>query len=406
MKTYRITAGLFLSLFIIFAACRDASLINNSSSDETGIGSVSDSAAYFRGINRKIETFRKRGGIFDIAGRLTIDIGDEYVGHYEIYHYSEKSNDKILAGYNNTRHLLELIDLGTQNIYASIPFEKEGPNGVRNITGIFYHNKDSIFVTSDFHLLLLNEHGETKLKIRINQPDEYPLEGIDFSEYYFSPWKDKPIYFYAPHQALIVPVHSAKYSQWTVPQYFESPICAKILLEDRKVELLPLFYPNEYRKYSYGFSNKVFFTYNREKVIAGFTNSPKLVVYDLEKKESSTHNCKSRFDRKMLPYTGLQGDDQAMIEHLDQNTQFMSLHYNSFKNRYYLTSGFMEEDFPGLKFNLTVINEEFETLCELTLPPYFPPIGMFSTLDGLAFRDFQQSSGRQAIYNLVDIDCR
>ena len=66
------------------------------------------------------------------------------------------------------------------------------------------------------------------------------------------PGQNKPIHFYAPKQVLIIPMHSIAYSQWTAPEYYQGPVCAKVMLRTREVETLPLRYSEGYRENTNG----------------------------------------------------------------------------------------------------------------------------------------------------------
>lgn len=406
MRIYLIIGAQLVYFLIVIFACQGVSLEKEEidSLEKDGHQISFDSVTFFKKLDRKIEKFKKEGGLFEFAGEVTLDIGHEYIGRYDISHYAEHSNPAILMGYNNTLHSLEIVDWDHQNIVTSIRLDREGPNGVRNVVGVFYHNQDSIFVLSDFHLLLMNINGEIKLNYAINQTATSKLSGIDFSEQILAPGKGRPIYFYGPQNVLIIPTRHTKHDQWVIPEFYESAVCAKVSLEDRNVELLPLYYPEAYRKQCFGFSNKSFFAYNGKKVVVGFSNSPQLISYDLESEIVSSHDCRSKFYKKMTPFTGHIGDEPAMVAYVNRYTQYMSLYYNPNKQKYYLMSGFKEEDFPGIKFNLSIINEDFITLSELTLSPYFPPIGMISTSAGLAFWDYTKSNNEKSIYQIINLD--
>ncbi len=170
--------------------------------------------------------------------------------------------------------------------------------------------------------------------------------------------------------------------------------------------MLPLYFPDEYKQNSYGLANQPLFAYNREKIVVGFNNSPRLFSYDMENEILKTHDCKSEYYRKMVPYTGYPADQEALMNYINEKTLFISLNYIPNKSHYFLISATDKgQDPSGIRFNLTVLNEELETMCEFSLPDSLLPMHMWNAPNGLAFRASKKSTSTQSVYQVMDIDC-
>jgi hypothetical protein len=334
---------------------------------------------------------------------LKIPLEDKFLANYRRYHYAKREKDDVLVGYNRTSNSIEFINLRSKKIYSSVSFPSNGPDGVRRVNGIFYHNQDSIFILTDFHLILMNETGDRNLDLRINRKDS-DIKSFDFSTNLLIPSEHRPFNYIAEKNILIVPTNFIKYDQWTIPDYYESPICAIVDLNEYQAELLPIFYPEEYTMHSFGLKNRSFFTYKDESIIIGFNNSPNLIHFDLETRQSISNKINSKFYTPMQPYQGAMADRTDLMNYSKNYTTFTRVQYDQFRACYYLLSQHTDPEIGALIMNVSILDDFFDINYELTLPlkKYLNVIGLLEK--GILTRDYPLSTDDQSAFLLINFE--
>ena len=77
---------------------------------------------------------------------------------------------------------LEIYNFATGLYTDSIPIPREGPNSPTNISSVYYHNRDSIFVLDvvEHRILIYNTNGKVSKIVNIdNEADQsHPLWGL------------------------------------------------------------------------------------------------------------------------------------------------------------------------------------------------------------------------------------
>jgi len=85
--------------------------------------------------------------------------------------YVEDKGREYIISYNGMTHSLDVINLNNNSI-SHIKLDKEGTNGIfPDISGLFIHNMDSIFLYSQYVIFQIDGRGEVIQKIIPPVPD-------------------------------------------------------------------------------------------------------------------------------------------------------------------------------------------------------------------------------------------
>ncbi len=149
--------------------------------------------------------------------------------------------EHYLLNVNMRNNSLQLYDLEQSQLIKKIKFEMEGPDGVGDILGTYFHNLDSIFLFSQVlpQIVLTDTSGKVKQVIKYTQPDEYATAFVHNS-YYLSP----PLLI---DGKLRVKTHlPGNYLNMTEEILSQSAIGLEIDLKTAKVNTLNVKYPAGY----------------------------------------------------------------------------------------------------------------------------------------------------------------
>ncbi|HMN90620.1 MAG TPA: DUF4221 family protein, partial [Saprospiraceae bacterium] len=253
---------------------------------------------------------------------------------------------------------------------TSIQIPKEGPGGMSEVGSFFYHNADTIFLLSQYSFSIINTEGKSLFSTKINQNNS-ALKGIDFSVLSIYPdlAHSAPIYYRANEHALYVPVKHVG-SEFSA-SYYSYPICARILLPEFKVELLPIYYPKAFENKWYGLLDKPNITFLDDKIIFSFKNNSNIFMYDDKLKNTTTYEIPSKYcDNQAKPLSvNLKDDGEAINKHLNNSPIFFGLIYDKFRNQYYRLHTAPSNNEDGTRRGyLTFLDADFNIMTEVALP--------------------------------------
>ncbi|MBS3742649.1 MAG: DUF4221 family protein, partial [Candidatus Cloacimonetes bacterium] len=107
---------------------------------------------------------------------------------YSIYQNVFVNGTNYLAGYNRDMHSIDVFDLNEKEFFKHIKLDKQGPNGLRGLTGFCIHNWDSIFVRGARKLHLIDSVGLVKHSINLPKYEKEVkgtlTAGINFGLHY------------------------------------------------------------------------------------------------------------------------------------------------------------------------------------------------------------------------------
>jgi hypothetical protein len=298
---------------------------------------------------------------------------------YRICQQVKIKDENFLVGYDYMLNQLEIWNFDKLTPEKIIQIPKEGPGGMSEIGSFFYHNADTIFLLSQYSFGIINAEGESLFYTKINQHNS-ALKEIDFSVLSIYPdlAHSAPIYYRSNEHALYVPVKHSE-SEFSA-SYYSYPICARILLPELRVELLPIYYPQEFKDQWFGLLDKPNITFLDNKIIYSFKNNSRIFVYDDVSQKSTAYDVQSKFcDNKATPLNAnLKNDGEAINKHLNSSPIFFGLIYDQFRDQYYRlhTAPSNTEDGTRRGF-LTFLDADFNIIDEIALP--FRKYALFRT---------------------------
>lgn len=306
----------------------------------------------------------------DTSNIITVPIDLDMSLRMEVVQYFEIEGNTQLMMYNRPKNQLDWIDLDRRQVVRKIPLPREGPHGIRKVLHFYFHNSDSIFVVSDYHLHLIDQEGNFAYSKLINNTGS-TLKGINFDQYYLRVTRDRPIFF--QHGELYCSISRVDHDRYTLPEYYEGPLVVKINLKDWKLETLPIFYPPELKENFYGFLSDVNFTFFPDRILYNFKYLPDVYIYDLQSGEITSISLPSQFlSSDPQPYSGTAGSGEELVKHLTMQVEFrgiMDILENDYYARFVMIPS--KEHFGKTKrVGISFFDRNFNVIEELTLPNY------------------------------------
>lgn len=295
---------------------------------------------------------------------LIIPISLDQLNSYQVFsNYSENDNNRLVA-YNRVKHSLDYFDLDNSKVIKSENLFYEGPNGVGEVSSIFWHNSDSIFMYERGKLHLFNEKG-----IKINSIDLYSLFsdkklGEPVCNFYFKlsyREKEKLIYFSLIH-------HGA-----SLQERANLPLIASLNIETLEVKALPITHTDHYKKAG---GNVGFITYLG---FQGFMEDQ--MVYNFQYESSLfSFDSKNQLVSSGLSHEGEFIPELIDLENIDQhaidNPHFLTPIPDNYRNLIYRgTWGapdplLPESGFTEKKISISVFDSDLSLLSTFDLPNY------------------------------------
>ncbi len=298
-------------------------------------------------------------------------------------------------GYNHKAHALDFFDLASKLPTNSVKLDILGPNGLKEISGLIYHNNDSIFVLTENIIALIDATGRINRRIQINRG----LDGVNelFKEYVAVNSDAINSFLFNPaNSSLYLPGYNRKHSA-SSSKHYRSPVVLEINLNPKTpVKLVEVTYPHLYVENFYGYMDQPSLSMvTPSSVSVSFPIEPNLYTYDLLKKELKAFGgSKIGNDSlaKPLKWDAFEDEDQKM-RHYWESPFYGPLLYDRTDNLYYRLNlramNYIAKNGVFPSFNdkqkaLTIFNKQLEIIGEIALndPNYFIQ-GAFVTPAGL-----------------------
>lgn len=325
------------------------------------------------------ESGEKRCAIMTSELDIPLDGPSLFNSRFNFGQYQKINGADYYFGYSFQLNQLEWFDLGKKKAIGKLPLnETSGRAQAPSIFSFYVHNLDSIFLLSLTKLQMVNAKGKVLFSKKINQAALGEKSGIDFNRYsvYNTPMNDSPLYFSAVKNQLFFPVkaNTSRYSK----EKFKAPLCGAYDLEKDQFQLLPVPFPDEYRDRFYPF-DKARMTFLEDRILYSFSFSSKVYIYDHKTQTIHNYDAKSRqLPNEAAPLKKSEiRDNKANLRHISLHSDFLGLHYDEEKERYYRLAFAPYEDhlMNGQEGKrgalwLLVYDPEFEVLKENRLEDY------------------------------------
>ena len=165
---------------------------------------------------------------------------------FSVFTINQKSNEFI--GFNNTINALEFFNLKEQKFIKRLNLDGDGPNAIRNITGLYYHNKDSIFTYSRGEISIINEISGEISKINI-------FKKMESSNIEFEPIVNNHFRLYYDSISKTIPFVNIYFGK---DKGYEdtAPLLSFLDLKDSNIQTIPYFHTESFNSTSeFGFLN-------------------------------------------------------------------------------------------------------------------------------------------------------
>jgi hypothetical protein len=317
---------------------------------------------------------------------ITIRIDSVSLPFYSIFHSFQENNEEYFLGYNKVYHSLDVFNLSSQKMSVRVPLERQGPNSVGNVEGIFWINQDSIFIYSPKWFSIINDKGKVIEKIQLDSR-------LEISELitnaYFKMFYNKSknvIYFFN-----VFPANKRK-------EYLREPLVTELNLTSKKLKDLPITFSDYYIQKNgevgylawlnlYGMKN--------DEIVYNFQYEPTIFTYNVQTKEKKEYKAESKRFLNYARILPINTDTEKWSIHALENTHFFHVLVDPWRSLNYrvnwesISSKKNEGDlnsFMDKPFSLTVMNEDFQTVEEFKLPSNLININTwFVNSEGLLF---------------------
>lgn len=129
----------------------------------------------------------------EVIGEKKFELDSLSTGRGDAIQVYPGDNPQYLIFQHRGINLISVFDLNSGELFSKIVLEKEGPNGVGDgITGMHFHNFDSIFLFSilEQKIFLIDSSSRLKDKISLLNENYYTILGTSFPGFF----KDSSLY--------------------------------------------------------------------------------------------------------------------------------------------------------------------------------------------------------------------
>lgn len=264
-----------------------------------------------------------------------------------------------MIAYSDPLHCIDLIALNGASDFQQIKLEKEGPNGVTDISGLFYYDNTFVLKTS-IGFCRINKDGEIVSKWSLNDylsknegygqrfPEQYEI----FNFY-------KHIGFDVQEGLIAQPI----YQYEKVNGQYPTRILILSCKDWQVVDEIDLVYPEKLKQEKWlGCLGKVQALPHGDKVIYNFPASSDIFVYDRKTKTTKVHSIATKYTEA---YSRCEDEQDSGLK----GVYFMPVRYDYRHNSFWRVQ--QKKIIRGLanrSFSVTHLTPEFEVINEYDIP--------------------------------------
>jgi hypothetical protein len=348
----------------------------------------------------------------DIEITDTIIIENPKSSSYMSYNNQLKDDTLIQLNYANTNSI-DLFSLNDKNHVKNISFKSNGPQGVGNIQGFFYKNKDSIYLFNDTQVVLVDDEKQKQ--------SIYDIKG-DYDEIWYPlkisnggmPYVDSNKIFFG----------KTDFEKMTSNRYYQADLLMSFDLATKEKMQYDIHFPSTYldncwqmnqADFSYTFNNK------DDYLVFSFTANPNIFVFSYKtNKLKEVINLEYSFEPKPINCENVDDPTRSRVHYMT-NPVFKYFVYDDYRDVYYrfIKKPLSDKDANKIKFDrkkplyksdyiLQVFDQEFQPIAQQELKsPNFLVHDFFVAKDGLYISlnnplkaDFDENTLNYAKFNL------
>lgn len=306
-----------------------------------------------------------------------------------LYYHENLFSKRIISFLKQDDNTIVLFDLDSSKIFKKITYDLVGPNGVGELRGFHIINKDSIFITPKAGnlLYLVNSKKEVIKKYNYQNTSNGDLTGATF---YARNNINTPLII-RNNKLYLTNYLGGNYNKYNSALLDNYPAGISIDENGTHVTYTKLTYPKElWSKTRFDPAYSKIEVENR--MIYLWRYYPYIFIETFDGKIDSVKIETNLFNTEILrpQFNDFQSNARFYIE----APSFYNIAYDKYRNYYYVffNEGYrpnQKDDLIKLlkhprKFSLIILNQEFEKLCELSIPKdSYLPSNFFITEEGL-----------------------
>jgi hypothetical protein len=314
--------------------------------------------------------------------KLPLDSG--VVPQSKAIFYLENEPDKNLVGYLNLKTVssnavneIVVFDLDNACIHKRIQLDREGEDGVGKVRGFWFHNRDSIFITSlgDKKVYLVNDAGKVMDKF----PYHVTTDGMETGAPFYSRSHINTPLVIIDSKIYLTNYLIGNYFYYDVIEFENQRLCLEIDMKTKAVKFMPLTCPKGYWDETNHYEPTCARVFDGKRFIYLWRYFDKiLVTTDHVKGQYVPIQSKyiGRFTERSAP-TDLTQHQKRLLE----SGAFYNLAYDHFNEVYYVfvypgievdTSMDLMKTWDNLPvFSILILDKDFNIMDEILMPEKF-----------------------------------
>ena len=285
----------------------------------------------------------------------------------------------LLVDYNENTHAIQIYDLATTKKIKNIKLRSDGPFKIDLVTGIYFHNFDSIFLVAENENKIYLIDSATEIVNKWHVDDGLPVYGKAGYDLYIGE-------FFKPHyeskkQQLTIGLVTYTYFPNTIP-FYGLPILLDYDVVNNKLINNYGYNPQEFTKDEVYFLMDEFNMVNRKPYqILNFFGSHNLYFYsDSTKKLDKIVKVKSKYLPNRIAGIGKQGinldDMQMQSKYYIETGRYINFLHDSYRNVYYrlvkkpsdfLTVDGKQRSFDSFEYSIMILDSNLNISNEIDL---------------------------------------
>lgn len=319
-----------------------------------------------------------------LKGDLNIDIKFESFSipidsitynRYACFSNFNLNNCDYLAGYNGKIHSIDIFNLTNRTFLKHLFLNKDGPNQLSFVSGLYVINWDSIIVYSDFDVCIIDSSGNIKYKRDLSK---IAIKESGFSRSLSSTYSTNM--FYSEERNSIFLIYTPRNVKFWSESFLKIPFLAEFNLTINTLELVPVYYSNFFVENSFvADSYEPFVKIFKNKIYYCFSGESNIYSFDLDTKVLETFGARSSFTDNITKPIRFTNNLTILTRHRLENVSFLNVLYDPYRNLFYRfhygeqkykVSAYKYNTFFDKKLYLMIFDSEFKLIKEIKLDDY------------------------------------
>jgi len=291
------------------------------------------------------------------------------------YFRDRETGKEYLTYLNSYKNEIHFYDLKLQKLESKVTCALEGPNGVGKVSGFKVINRDSIFLTLGYSIVLIDSKGQIidKFSYKETKNGNLPIPYFSTSRVYW-PLVVKSKILYIPQELSFDLPYMLNDAIWPSPN---SKVCLIVNMINKKNEYLPMKHPlaNEVGLNTVHFSRE----FDGNYFIYSFFDDPNVYVTRDHTHVEEYYAPSIYFDKIVhLKYKSMPSFEKYNIDHITRSS-YHNIIYDTKRKVYYRFVKLLDKYEKGddmmrlvkypRNFSIIVLNKDFQVIGETKLPP-------------------------------------